>query len=406
MKLFNLFSKKRPPLPDPEPEPEATTVAVMDWFKTQQSLYRKEITDYETAREARYNVINPLTYPLQQLYRDAMLDNVLSNAIKQRALRVTNKTLVLKDKAGNIDEPRSCFVQTKWFRTMARRAIESKFYGYSLVYISKFTSGNIIGLTDIDREHVIPERGVMLRNPMNPHEYIRYTDYPHLLIYIQLDDAVGQLEKIAPLTILKRHSWASWDDLEQIFGIPIRVAKTMIDTEKHKNELEEWLRNMGSASYGIFDKRVDIEIHENNQPDVYQIFNEKRKAVNEEITIAVNGQTMTTMDGSSLAQAKVHEKTQEEITNEDINDVEDWFNGNFIHVMRALGYDIPEGHYLDITTSTTFDIDTRSKTDDMLLRNGYRLDKDYIESTYDVVLDADEPIRQPAPDNPRLDFFL
>lgn len=402
-KLALTKQSKKPPIT--EVETEETKVS---WFGVEQSLYRRELNDWQTARLHRYDRYNTLTYPLQQLYRDAMLDLRLNDAVDKRIRNVTNKTFWLKDKSGNIDINRSVWLQTKWFRKIVKKNMESKFYGYSMLFVTGFEPGKRLYTKSIEREHIIPEKGLIVKNPLYPTEAIRFSDFPTFFLYFSLgDDSIGLLEKIAPLTILKRHSWASWDDLEQIFGIPIRIARTMIDTEKHKNELAMWLENMGSRSYGIFDKRVDIEIKENHSTDVYNIFNEKRKAVNEEITIAVNGQTMTTMDGSSRAQGEVHERTQDEITNEDIEDIKAWFDDEFANTLRAYGFDIPEGYYLDILANTTFSIEARRQNDDMLQRNGWNLTPEYVKNTYDVELDEEEPRRAIQPNNnTELGFFI
>jgi len=377
----------------------------IDYFHFYESLYRKEVTDWQQARMARRDPFNPITYPLQQCYKDAMLDNHLSGAIENRILRVVNKQYLLKDKNGNPDQVRSSFLSTRWFRTIIRKAIESKFFGYSLVYISSAAPGNIRTIVDVPRENVIPEKGLLLRNAFDPTaESIAYHDFPNHLIYIQLlPSAYGILEQIVPLTIFKRHSWASWDEFEQVFGVPIRIARTMIDTKKHRDELQLWLENMGVNSYGIFDKRVDLEIKENNKSDAFNVFAQKIQLINKEISKAILGQTMTMDDGSSYSQANVHLDTLSEITNADIADVEDWFNSEFINVMRAWGYDIPDGYYLDIVANASLNPLDRIKVDEALMRNGWNLDPTYIEQTYEVKLDSQNP-RASIPPSTSLSF--
>ena len=403
---------KLPPIPKEDPlksNPLQPSAIVMDWFKTFQQLYRHELDDWQVAREKRYHPWNPYTYLIQQLYKDSMLDSVLYRQIDNRILRVTNKSFLIKDKNGDVDLDRTKFVTAAWFRKMVKHAIRSKFYGYSLVYINRWKPGEIQSIKLMDREHVIPERGILLKNYTNYYDGLVYGDYPNHLIYMELgDDAIGLLDKIAPLTILKRHSWASWDEFEQIFGIPLRIARTANKNQKHLDELENWMVQMGSASFAILDKMDEVDVKENKQTDAYQVFDMKRKAVNEEICIAVNGQTMTTLQGSSRSQSETHIKTQDEITDEDIQDVVDWFNDNFIHVMRNLGYDLPEGYALDIIENSNVPIEERHKIDLSISQMGFQLDTDYIENTYNVTLNKENPLKQPAipPADPTsLSFF-
>ncbi len=396
---------KQPPIKDTSEDSQVNKVMV-DYFKTYQSLYRREIEDWTNARMARHAIANPTTLQLQQLYKDSLIDLFLKRQMANRILRISNRTIVLKDKSKKIDVDRSVPLQEKPIRTMIKRGMESKFFGYSMLFVQQWKPGKIIKLKEIPRENIIPELSLLLKNALDVNSGINFREYPDYFIFSSLgDDYYGELESIAPLTILKRHSWASWDEFEQIFGIPLRIAKTMIDTEKHRNDLEFWLQNMGSAAYGILPKTVDLEVVPSQQTDSFNVFNEKRKAVNEEIAIGLNGQTMTTLQGSSKSQAEVHGKTQDEITADDLQDVLDYLNGDVINILRNFGYDIPEGHYLDLMQRTNIPIEEKAKIDQILLQAGYRLDQEYIEETYNVVLDKETPVIIPG-QSQQLSFFV
>jgi hypothetical protein len=367
----------------------------IDYFRFYESLYRKEINDWLTARNQRHDPFNPITYDMQQLYKDSMLDNHLQGAIENRILRVLNKEFVIKDPEGNIDRVRSAQIQTRWFRHIVRKAMESKFYGYSLLFVNELL---IPGrqVLDLPRENVIPERGILIKNSFDIRsDAIHYADFPNYFLYIQLNpDAFGILERIAPMTIFKRHSWSSWDEFEQIFGVPIRIARTMINTEKHKDDLQMWLETMGTSSYAIFDKQTDVEIKENNKTDAFNVFYQKIQAVNKEISKGIVGQTMTMDDGSSQSQANVHLQIYDEITAADITDIQDWATDDFFPVLRNHGLDIPEGYYFCIAEKDVIKPADKIKIDQVLLQMGYNIKPEYIQEFYGTPLDEKEP-RQP-----------
>jgi len=395
---------RKPPIADTR----GSDTMEIDYFRLYESMYRKEVTDWQNARLARYDPFNPVTYLIQQLYKDAMLDNHLQGAIQQRILRVVNKIAVFKDAEGKQDDVRSKQINKKWFRHAMRKAMESKFYEYSMFLISDFTSGSIRKVIDIPRENIIPEKGLLLKEAHNPSGVaIRYEDFSNFLIFIQLSpDKGGILERIAPMTIYKRHSWASWDEFEQIFGVPIRIAKTMINTKKHKDELQEWLQMMGTASYGIFDKQTEIEIKENQKTDSFNVFDKKIERINKEMSKGIVGQTMTMDDGSSKSQADVHLQVFQDITDADIADVQDWINDDFIPVLRNLGFDIPEGYTVELQAKKNVKASEKIKEDSELLKYGYNLTPEYIESTYGVTLDKKNPKTQPEKaSNQSLSFF-
>jgi hypothetical protein len=370
----------------------------IDYFRFFESLYRKEITDWQDARTSRRDPFNPVTYPMQQLYKDSMLDNHLQGAIENRILRVLNKEFTIKDSEGNIDRRRSAAIQTKWFRHIVRKAMESKFFGYSLIFVGNLNDPARIML-DLPRENVIPEKAVLVKNSFDPNsQAIHYREFPNYFLYIQLgSDAVGILERVAPMTIFKRHSWASWDEFEQIFGVPIRVARTMINTQKHKDDLQMWLETMGTASYAIFDKQTEIEVKENTRSDAYNVFYQKVLAINKEISKGIVGQTMTMDDGSSQSQANVHLKIYDEITSADITDVQDWITDDVFPVLRYWGFDIPEGYYMSIVDKEVFSPSKKIVIDEVLLRNGFNIKPDYIEEFYGTPLDEKEPRTVNAP---------
>ncbi|MDD3079106.1 MAG: DUF935 family protein [Paludibacter sp.] len=394
---------KQPPLEDTRDSDKIE----IDYFHLYESLYRKEVTDWQNSRTIRYDPFNPVTYPIQQLYKDSMLDNHLSGAINQRILRVQNKKIIVKDTNETEDFERSKWLNKKWFRHFIKMAMESKFYGYSMVFIEEFEAGNIKKIKDIYRENIIPEKGLLLKDAYNPAgTAIRYNDFSNFLIYIQLDsNAVGILERVAPMTIFKRHSWASWDDFEQIFGVPIRIARTAINTKNHKDDLQQWLSTMGKKSYAIFDKQTDIEIKENSKTDSFNVFDRKIERINKEISKGILGQTMTMDDGSSHSQAAVHSEILQDITDADIMDVQDWINDDFLSVLRNLGYDIPEGYTVELIDKKKTKTADKIKVDGVLMQNGYNLNNDYIESTYDVILDEENPRSDRNPQNQSLSFF-
>jgi hypothetical protein len=320
-----------------------------------------------------------------------MLDQHLQGAIEQRILKTLNKVPVLKDKQGNIDYDRSLFIQKKWFRELIRKILESKFYKYSMVFINDFEAGNIKSIVDIPRENIIPARGYILKDPMNPMgERINYKEFPNFLIYIDISETkAGKLEGLSPLTIYKRHSWASWDEFEQLFGIPIRIARTGIQTKEHKNELQDWLETMGSAAYGIFDKQTDIEIKENTKTDAFNVYDKKIERINKELSKGVLLQTMTMEDGSSLSQSETHLEILQDVIEADVADIQDWIDDKFLPIMRSLGYDIPEDYYVEITDNTIIKPSEKIIIDKELLNAGLKLKRKYLEDTYGVEFEGE-----------------
>jgi len=186
----------------PEVKIHAGDKMEIDYFRFYESLYRKEINDWTNARAIRRDPFNPVCYPIQQLYKDAMLDNHLQGAIENRILRVLNKEILVKDASGNVDDKLSAILQTRWFRQIIRRGMESKFFGYSLMFCENFNT-QTPKIIDFPRECIIPEKGVVLNNPFDPNSIaIKYGEFPSFFLFVSLGgDQIGILERIAPMTI-------------------------------------------------------------------------------------------------------------------------------------------------------------------------------------------------------------
>lgn len=387
-------NKKPDLLPQANQDPQEHHVTI-DYFHLYENLLRKEIDDWINARTARRDPFHPVTYYQQQLYKDALLDNHLAGAIEtQRILPVINKEFIVRDPNGKTDPERSLLIQGKWFRDILRQALLSIFYGYSLIFVDNLLSPDRT-ILNIHRENVVPELGRILNNPLDlSGKHIDYRQFPAYFLYASIGtDTVGLIESVAPLTIYKRHSWASWDEFEQIFGLPIRIARTAINTKEHKNDIQQWLETMGTAAYAILDKQTDIEIKESNRSDAYHIYLEKVNAANREISKRILGQTMTMDDGASLSQAKVHSDMLKEVHASDLTELSDWVNDTLFPVLRIHGFDIPEGYTFAAQDHEVISPRDKIAIDQALLNAGYNLDPAYIENFYGTPLDKKNPRR-------------
>ncbi|OWP80721.1 hypothetical protein BWK63_09655 [Flavobacterium covae] len=372
---------------------EKVTNLMVDVIRRQRRLWRKELTDWQSARYTRYNVENPRTYPLQELYEDVMLDGHLTGITNNRTLRTTNKDYIFTIDGIKNDDLTYLIKDKEWFENVIQWAHESVYYGYSLIWINDFEKGNIKDVTLIPRGMVVPEYKVILYD-VNSNKGIDYSDIKDVLLYAQFYDHIGLLEKAAVYTILKRHSWGSWDEFEELFGVPIRIAKIASQSEQVKNEVAGWLEDMGSAPYGVFPIGTEVDIKENSKSDAFNVFYQKIKALDAELSKLVLHQTMTTESGSSKSQGEVHENTLEQLVYADEKKELAFLNNRLVPAMRLLGYQIPDNATISI--EKTKDPEKQITIDTELLSNGYVLTQNYIEGTYGVEIES-----MPSPITPK-----
>lgn len=370
------------------------TNLMVDVIRRQRRLWRKELNDWQTARFALYNSERPRTYPMQEVYEDIMLDGHLTGITENRTLRTTNKDYIFNIGGVKDDKLTELIKDQEWFELLIEQAHKSTYYGYSLLWVKDFQKGEIREIELLPRGLVIPEQKVLLYN-IDADKGIDYSEIDDILLYAQFYGHVGLLEKAAVYTILKRHSWGSWDEFEELFGIPIRIAKIASGSETVKNEVAGWLEEMGSAPYGVFPLGTEVDIKENAKTDSFQVFYKKIEALDAELSKLVLHQTMTTENGSSKSQGNVHENTLAEVIYADEKKMLAFLNNRLIPAMRKLGYVIPEGAKIGVEKTT--DPNKQIAIDGVLIKEGYVLKKQYIEETYGVEIER-MPAENKAPD--------
>lgn len=364
---------------------EKVTKLMVDVIKRSKRLWRKEINDWQAGRFARYNVEIPNTHFLDEVYDDVMMDGHLTGVTGNRMLRTTNKKYIFS--INNVkDDNLSKFIEDKsWFEYTLENAFNSVYRGHSLLWVKDWTKGEIKEIELIPRGLVVPEKNC-LKHDYDSVTGIDFRELNDILWYAQFYDNVGLLEKAAPYTILKRHSWGSWDEFEELFGVPIRIAKIASQSEVVKNEVADWLEQMGSAAYGVFPIGTEVDIKENSKSDSFNVFYQKIKALDAELSKLVVHQTMTTENGASKAQGNVHENTLKELVYADEKKMLAFLNDVVVPAMRALGYKIPDN--AKISVEQTKDSSEQIAIDGVLLSNGYILKKEYLEGVYGCEIEA------------------
>jgi phage gp29-like protein len=316
----------------------AMTALVSSLIRLQHSLYKKEMADWVLARNIALDLILPRRYDIVQFYRDIETDLFIKGQVNQRINRIKNRKFkIVNKKTGEVDEDKTKLLQKKWFRQFIRYAMESKFHGYSLIYFTLDYRGNPVTKL-VWREHVKPEKNMILKAPFDA-EGERYDVSPYSNVSVAVGDpySLGMYAELAQPYILRKHSWASWDEFEELFGVPLRWINTDSTDRKILDQLENFAITMGSSNYAIVPGNAKMEVKEGQRQDAFAVFNEKRKGVNEEVALYINGTIETSTGTGSRAKAtEVLVRTQDEITLDDKQDMADVINDDMLPVIASL----------------------------------------------------------------------
>ena len=367
--------------------------------KQQSSLYKKEIVNFIMARQDALNIERPRRNTLIELYDDTVMDMFLNGIINNRIVRISNKPFMVIDvETGKPDEVAELMLKKSWFNTWVKLCMESRMYGHSLIYFKEIKNGEVRQVDKVDRRYVVPELQWVLRSLSDEVPMITYTDPEISQFFISCGEPsdLGLLLMAAIGVILKKHSWQNWDEFEEIFGIPIRTATTPGNDKKVLDGIEAWLKKMGSAAYGVFPEGTTLDIKENKSSDAFGVFNEKRKAINEELSVLILGQTMTVLNGSSKSQSETHQKTSDEILEDDLTFVEHLVNDELIPRLISFGYAFKPTHRFAWDTTDALPLTEQWKIDQGLLEK-FDIDPEYFQEKYNVPVKL-KAVAAPTPD--------
>lgn len=356
------------------------------------SQTRKDIEDWKGAKRAAENPDRPNRKKLMEIYFDAVIDGHLKAQMNNRIMRVTNKKFkIINRKTKQEDHVKTDLLRTKWFKNFCWHAQESIFWGYSLIeFDPPGPDGYFDSVKLVYRDHVLPDRlEVLVRASDERGISFAQPPYSNWHLGIGEPDDLGLLLELAVFAIMKKNTWGSWSEFEEMFGVPIRTAETASTDPKVKAEIQSWMEEMGRAAYGVFPTDTKLQIHNSGQGDAFQVFEFKRKACNEEMSKLINGQTMTSDNGSSRSQSETHLLTEDVITQDDMDDVQYLVNDTLLPFLAIHGYPFTDDDQFAWDEQEQLKLVDRWQIDNGILQH-FTVDPQYIEETYGVKVTARE----------------
>lgn len=363
---------------------------VMQLQRTTDSLSRKDLGDWRLAWQRAINIDNPNRQPLYDIYRDVAIDLHLSGCIQQREGFVLSRSFKIVNADGDEDSEALNYFNADWFKLLMRLALDANYWGHSLIELGEVTT-DINGRLAYDsvrlipRKHVIPEyHRVITDLGQDWHSGIDYHKAPFSdwLIEVGQPDALGLYLKAATQTIPKKNALAFWDTFAEIFGMPLRIARTSSRDDKERAKMEKMLDEMGAAGWGLFQDGTDIEVVESSKGDAFNVYDRRIDRANSELSKLIIGQTMTIEDGSSLSQSQTHLKVFENLVDADCDTLRDVVNNQLIPRMVRHGFPL-EGLHFDWDYSADYTPEQQVAYESMLLNN-FDIDPAYFEEKYNI----------------------
>lgn len=315
---------------------------------TTDALTRKDIADWRMAWQMAINVDSPNRQRLYDIYRDVEADGHLSGCVKQRKGFVMAKSFKLTDSEGNEQEEAMHYLDQAWFKQLCRLTLDSIYWGHSLIELGDLvTDGDgcpcYSSVKLLPRKHVIPEYGRIvtdLGQDWTTGIDYRSAPFTDWLIEAGQPSDLGLYLKAAQHTIPKKNMLAFWDTFGEIFGMPMRIAKTASRDPKALSQLNDMLVKAGASQTAVMPIDTEIQFIESTRGDAYNVYNQRIDRANSELSKLIIGQTMTIEDGSSLSQSQTHLQVFQNLVEEDADMLRDVINNQLLPRMARHGFPV------------------------------------------------------------------
>lgn len=171
---------------------------------------------------------------------------------------------------------------------------------------------------------------------LSPFKWIVH--YPEIKTGIPIRGGLARLASFAHMA--KSYALKDWLAFAEVFGIPIRVGRYPASASSaDQAKLLTAVANLGTDAAAILPDSMSLEfITHSSTSGGGALFKELADYLDKQVSKGVLGQTMTTDDGSSMAQAKIHEKVRQDIVEADATEVAESLTAQLVKPWVVLNY--------------------------------------------------------------------
>ncbi len=303
----------------------------------------KDIRTWRDAHQNAERIYSPSRTRLYDLYADVMLDGHLTGVIEKRIDSVLNKNLYFERGNKKVEDLED-LIDSAQFRAIMKIIMETPLWGISGI---EFIPGAELQFVKIPRKHIKPETKIIAREQSGQTGF-DYTQLPNVWVMGDADD-LGLLLKCSPYALYKKNNLADWAQYIEIFGQPVRVVKYDATDDQVKMELKQVLDESGSSLALMIPKQADFELKDGKQSNGDgKLQDTFMRAVNDEMSIIILGNTETTANNRGGSNAKAEEQGRQQLI---MN--KSWLkyavnllnSPQFLAILKSYGYPVEGGKF-------------------------------------------------------------
>ena len=310
-------------------------------------------------------------------------DGHLKGIINKRLSAVARERFEFQRDGKAVDEINEQ-IRSPWFRRFIKEAVNSKLWGFSLFQFKRDDKGWIT-FDLIDRKHFDPVKNEVLLYETDVNG-LPLEMFSNCLVVCDDPRGLGDLATCTPYALYKRGNIGDWAQFCQIFGMPIREYTYSAGDEDARKRLLADARKQGANAVYIHPEGSSMTLHEaagkSGTVDLYERFLDN---CNDEMSIAVLGNTLTTKSDTNGTQAlgTVQAKEQLKITDDDVQFILDLLNYDMTDIFAALGVSTENGEFVRVEQKYQ-DKQVQINVVSKLKELGLPMSDDYLYRTFDI----------------------
>lgn len=356
------------------------------------TLRSQDMANWQAAINQARNELMPRRRALYELYDNLVLDAHLHAVLSKRTTNVTNKRVEWVQEGASdelLDRIYSDIIDTPWFHDFLTHAMSVVAYGPTVIELVP-EEGLISRCEVVPRANVVPERGYIAEDALNPDRPLIYYRedpvYSTYLIEVGKPKDLGALVIALPYLLWKRDGFADFAQFAELFGMPFRTGTYNPYDEGTRDKLNQALSQMGGAGYAVIPEGANVQFHNAGGSSGNQgsVFKDLVELCNAELSKLFLGNTLTTEQGDKGARSlgEVHQGVEDDIAMSDMRRIEHLLNWELKDRLARLGYPVQDG-YFRFDLSVGLPVSERIKVDTLVAEH-VEVPESYWRDTYGI----------------------
>lgn len=240
-----------------------------------------------------------------------------------------------------------------------------------------------------------------------PYKFIQHR--PRIKAGLPIRCGLARLAVVA--FMCKGFALKDWLTFAEVFGMPLRVGKYKSSaTAVQKAALLRAVANIGTDAACIIPDSMIIDFVETSgSAGGEALFRGLADYLDSQLSKGVLGQTMTTDDGSSLAQAQVHDRVRADIMNSDAQQLAATLNRDLVRPLIDLNFGTQEAYpKIRLLAEKPEDLESLAKSLPPFINLGLRVEESVIRDKFGLPEPEDDArvlgaggaaeVQRPSPD--------